>query len=61
MKPDLNPRFARDIFIGTVDHIITRWLLKDRSYSLFENLENIFELMVAAFVANHNNNRVKLK
>ena len=58
MKADLNPRFARDIFIGTVDHIITRWLLKDRSYSLFENLENIFELMVGAFVANHNNNEL---
>jgi TetR/AcrR family fatty acid metabolism transcriptional regulator len=54
MKPELNPRFARDIFVGTVDHIITRWLLKDRSYSLFDNLENIFELMVGAFVANQN-------
>ncbi|UCH22013.1 MAG: TetR/AcrR family transcriptional regulator [Deltaproteobacteria bacterium] len=53
MKPDLNPHFARDIFVGTMDHIITRWLLKDRSYSLFENLENIFELMVDAFIANH--------
>ncbi len=53
MKPDLNPRFARDIFIGTTDHIITRWLLKDMSYSLFDNLENIFDLMVDAFRANH--------
>ncbi len=51
MKQDLNPRFARDIFVGTVDHIVTRWLLKDMSYSLFDNLENIFELMVDAFVA----------
>jgi TetR/AcrR family fatty acid metabolism transcriptional regulator len=55
MKPDLNPRFARDIFIGTIDHIITRWLLKDMSYSLFDNLENIFDLMVDAFRANHAN------
>ncbi len=58
MKPELNPRFARDIFIGTVDHIITRWLLKDRSYPLFDNLENIFELMVGAFVANHSTNQI---
>ena len=49
MKPDLNPRFARDIFIGTTDHIITRWLLKDMTYSLFENLDEIFELMVEGF------------
>jgi len=51
MKADLNPRAARDIFVGTMDHIISRWLLKDMSYSLFDNLENIFELMVGAFKA----------
>jgi TetR/AcrR family fatty acid metabolism transcriptional regulator len=51
MKPDLNSRFARDIFVGTMDHVITRWLLKDMSYSLFENLEQIFDLMVDAFKA----------
>ena len=53
MKPDLNPRVARDIFVGTMDHIISRWLLKDMSYSLFDNLESIFELMVDAFKANN--------
>lgn len=55
MKPDLNPRAARDIVVGTMDHIISRWLLKDMSYSLFDDLENIFELMVDAFKANHSN------
>ena len=49
MKKDLNPYLARDIFIGTMDHIVTRWLLKDMSYSLFENLEQTFELMADAF------------
>lgn len=52
MKPDLNPYFARDIFIGTMEHLVTRWLLKERSYSLFENLEELFGLMVDAFQAN---------
>lgn len=51
MKPDLNPYFARDIFIGTMEHLVTRWLLKERSYPLFENLEEIFELMVDGFKA----------
>ena len=51
MKSDLNPYFARDIFIGTMEHIVTRWLLKDRSYSLFENLEEIFDLMIDGFMA----------
>ncbi|MEJ2165176.1 MAG: TetR/AcrR family transcriptional regulator [Desulfobacterales bacterium] len=55
MKADLNPRAARDIFVGTMDHIISRWLLKDMSYSLFDDLENIFELMVDGFKANHSN------
>ncbi len=55
MKPDLDPLVARDIFVGTMDHIISRWLLKDMSYSLFDNLESIFELMVDAFRTNHSN------
>jgi TetR/AcrR family fatty acid metabolism transcriptional regulator len=49
MNPDLNSYAARDIFVGTMDHVVTRWLLKDMSYSLFDNLEQIFELMVNAF------------
>ena len=49
MRPDLDPRIARDIFIGTMDHIITRWLLKDMSYSLFDNLDKTFNLIVRAF------------
>jgi TetR/AcrR family fatty acid metabolism transcriptional regulator len=51
MKSDLNPYFARDIFIGTMEHLVTRWLLKDMSYSLFENLEEIFDLMIDGFRA----------
>lgn len=49
LKPDLNPHLARDIFVGTMDHIITRWLLKDMSYSIFENLDDLFELMTRAY------------
>lgn len=49
IKPSLNPYFARAIFIGTMDHIITRWLLKDMSYSLFDNLDEVFNLMINGF------------
>jgi TetR/AcrR family fatty acid metabolism transcriptional regulator len=49
LKSDLNSYAARDIFVGTMDHMVTRWLLKDMSYSLFENLEQVFELMVSGF------------
>jgi len=53
MKAGMNPYAARDIFVGTMDHIVTRWLLKDMSYSLFENLDSVFDLMVSAFLENH--------
>lgn len=49
LRPDLDSRLARDIFVGAMDHLITRWLLKDRSYSLFDGLEGTFELLVNAF------------
>jgi len=48
-KEDLDARVARDIVVGIMDHIIIRWLLKDRSYCLFEDLESVFSLMVDAF------------
>jgi len=38
-----------------MDHIISRWLLKNILYSLFENLESTFELMIDAFRANYSN------
>ena len=55
MRPDLDARSARDIFVGTMDHVITRWLLRDRSYSLFDNLDHTFDLLVAAFKAEKSN------
>jgi TetR/AcrR family fatty acid metabolism transcriptional regulator len=59
MKSDLNSYAARDIFVGTMDHVVTRWLLKDMSYSLFENLEQIFELLVNAFT--HGDSKVHVE
>ena len=50
-KKNLDSRVARNIFVGIMDHIIIRWLLKDRSYDLFEDLESVFSLMVDAFKA----------
>jgi len=51
MKPDLNPHLARNIVIGTMDHTVTRWLLREMSYSLFDDLEETFDLLVDAFKA----------
>jgi TetR/AcrR family fatty acid metabolism transcriptional regulator len=49
IRKEVDSRIARSIFIGTMEHIITLWLLRDRSYSLFENLEETFEVMINAF------------
>jgi len=49
MKADLDPYIARAIFLGTIEHIIIRWLLKDMSYSLFDKLDQTFDLLVDAF------------
>jgi TetR/AcrR family transcriptional regulator, fatty acid metabolism regulator protein len=45
-RADLDPYLARAIFLGTIEHTIIRWLLKDMSYSLFDTLEHTFELLM---------------
>jgi TetR/AcrR family transcriptional regulator, fatty acid metabolism regulator protein len=49
MRPDLNPYVARSIFLGTIEHVVIRWLLKDMSYSLFDTLDQTFEIFVNGF------------
>ncbi|MBP1730519.1 MAG: transcriptional regulator TetR family [Deltaproteobacteria bacterium] len=46
LRADLDPHVARSIFLGTIEHIVIRWLLKDMSYSLFENAEQTFDILV---------------
>ncbi len=52
MKSDLNPYIARSIFLGTIEHMVIRWLIKDMSYSLFDNLEQTFNIFVNSFKRN---------
>ena len=51
MREDLNPYIARTILLGTIEHMTIRWLLKDMSYSLFDNLEPTFKMLESAFKA----------
>lgn len=44
--PDLNPFIARATFLGTIEHLVIRWLLKDRAYSLFDNLEHTWKVLM---------------
>ena len=46
LMPDLNPFIARATFLGTIEHLVIRWLLKGGTYSLFDNLEETFNVLV---------------
>jgi TetR/AcrR family fatty acid metabolism transcriptional regulator len=46
LRQDLNPYVARTVFLGTIEHMVIRWLLKDMSYSLFDNLDHVFEVFI---------------
>ena len=46
MRKDLDPFVARAIFLGTIEHLVIRWLLKGSNYSLFDNLEHTFKILV---------------
>jgi TetR/AcrR family fatty acid metabolism transcriptional regulator len=56
MRQDLDPIGARTIVVGTMDSTVTRWLLKNMSYSLFERLDVTFDLLEGAF-SNKNHGR----
>ena len=46
LMPDLNPFIARATFLGTIEHQVIRWLLKGQTYSLFDNIEDTFNVLV---------------
>jgi TetR/AcrR family transcriptional regulator, fatty acid metabolism regulator protein len=56
MRQDLDPIGARTIVVGTMDSTVTRWLLNNMSYSLFERLDATFDLLEGAF-SNKNHGR----
>ncbi len=43
MAEDLDPFVARSIVLGTIEHMVIRWLLKEMKYSLFDNLEQVYK------------------
>ncbi len=49
MNPDLDPYAARALVVGMIDHMATRWLLEDMSYSLFDQVEGTYGLLAEAF------------
>lgn len=46
MKKEINPYLARSLCVGAMEHIIIRWLLKDRKYSLIQYVDELADLLV---------------
>jgi TetR/AcrR family fatty acid metabolism transcriptional regulator len=51
IRPELDPHIARAVLIGTIEHIVTRWLLKNGTYDIFTHMEPAFELIEDALRA----------
>jgi len=49
IKKEINVFLARSICVGAIEHIIIRWLLKDRKYSLTQYADELADLLIDAF------------
>lgn len=45
IDPDINPYFARVLILGSLEHIMIRWLLKSCSYDVFEQLNGCLKII----------------
>jgi TetR/AcrR family fatty acid metabolism transcriptional regulator len=46
IKKEINIFLARSICVGAIEHIIIRWLLKDRKYSLTQYADELADLLI---------------
>jgi TetR/AcrR family fatty acid metabolism transcriptional regulator len=46
IKKEINIFLARSLCVGAIEHIIIRWLLKDRKYSLTQYSDELADLLV---------------
>jgi len=46
IKKDINSYLARSLCVGAMEHIIIRWLLKDRKYSLLQYADELADLLI---------------
>ena len=49
IKKDINIYLARSICVGAIEHIIIRWLLKERKYSLTQYADELADLLIDSF------------
>ena len=46
IKKEVNIYLARSVIIGSLEHNIIRWLLKDRKYSLLQYADELVDLLI---------------
>ncbi len=59
IKKEINPYLARSLCVGAMEHIIIRWLLKDRKYSLLQYADELADLLIDSL--KKNNSRIRKK
>ena len=52
IKKEINIFLARSICVGAIEHIIIRWLLKDRKYSLTQYADELADLLIDSLKKN---------
>ncbi|MDL4840620.1 TetR/AcrR family transcriptional regulator [Aquibacillus rhizosphaerae] len=45
-RSDLNPRLVRQMVFGTLDEIVTNWVMKDQKYELINQVDEIHTLII---------------
>ena len=49
IKKEINPFLARSLYVGAIEHIVIRWLLKDRKYLLTQYADDLTDLLTDSF------------
>lgn len=44
-RPDINPSLVRQMIFGTLDEVVTNWVMKDRKYSLVDQAEEVHRFL----------------
>lgn len=47
-RPDLNTLLVRQMIFGTLDEIVTNWVMKERKYNLLNQASHIHNLLISA-------------
>lgn len=55
IKKEINIYLARSLCVGAIEHIIIRWLLKDKKYSLTQYADELADLLIDSFKEHEHN------